>query len=152
MSTRHSVRPLVEYASLIWDLHHQTDIVKLERVQRCGARFILSRQHNRSSVGSMFQQLGWRTLENRRRDARLTMFYKIDRELVAIPKTSHLIKNRPTRSNRHTHDRAYQIQHCRIDAGKMSFFPRTVRDWNALPPDITSLDTLEAFKASICVR
>jgi hypothetical protein len=24
----------------------------------------------------------------------------------------------------------------------MSFFPRTVRDWNALPPDKASLDTL----------
>jgi hypothetical protein len=38
---------------------------------------------------------------------------------------------------------------CRIDTRKMSFFPRTVRDWNLLPPDIVELDTPEAFKASI---
>jgi hypothetical protein len=25
----------------------------------------------------------------------------------------------------------------------MSFFPRTVRDWNLLPPDIVELDTPE---------
>jgi hypothetical protein len=31
----------------------------------------------------------------------------------------------------------------------MSFFPRTVRDWNLLPPDIVELDTPEAFKARI---
>jgi hypothetical protein len=27
-----------------------------------------------------------------------------------------------------------------------------LQDWNALPPDKASLDTLEAFKASICVQ
>jgi hypothetical protein len=42
----------------------------------------------------MIQRLGWRSLEDRRRDARLTMLYKIDRELVAISKTDRL--DRPT--------------------------------------------------------
>jgi hypothetical protein len=37
----------------------------------------------------------WRSLEDRRRDTRLTMLYKIDRELVAISKTDRL--DRPTR-------------------------------------------------------
>jgi len=76
--------------------------------------------------------------------------YKIDHELVAISKTDHL--DRLTRRLRQSHDNAYQVLHCRIDVRKMSFFPRTVRDWNALPPDKASLNTLEAFKASICVQ
>jgi hypothetical protein len=38
----------------------------------------------------MIQRLGWRSLEDRRRDARLTMLYKIDHELVAISKTDRL--------------------------------------------------------------
>jgi hypothetical protein len=41
------------------------------------------------------------------------------------------------------------IYNCRIDTRKMSFFPRTVRDWNLLPPDIVEMDTPEAFKARI---
>jgi hypothetical protein len=82
------VRPLVEYASPVWDPHHQTDIRKLECVQRRAARFVLSSQHNRFSVTAMIQRLGWRSLEDRRRDARLTMLYKIDHELVAISKTN----------------------------------------------------------------
>ena len=89
------VRPLVEYASTVWDPHHQTDIRKLECVQRRAARFVLSSQHNRSSVTAMIQRLGWRSLEDRRRDARLTMLYKIDHELVTISKTDRL--DRPTR-------------------------------------------------------
>jgi hypothetical protein len=140
----------VEYASLVWDPHHQTDIGKLKSVQRRAARFVLSSQHNRSSVTAMIQRLGWRSLEDRRRDARLTMLYKIDRELVAISKTDRL--DRPTRRLRQSHDNVYQVPHCRIDVRKMSFFPRAVRDWNALPPDKASLDTLEAFIASICVQ
>ena len=90
------------------------------------------------------------TPRHKDRDARLTMLYKIDCELVAISKTDRL--DRPTRRLRQSHDNAYQVPHCRIDVRKMSFFPRTVRDWNALPPDKASLDTLEAFKASICVQ
>jgi hypothetical protein len=31
----------------------------------------------------------------------------------------------------------------------MSFFPRTVRDWNLMPLDIVELDIPEAFKARI---
>ena len=79
----------------VWDPHHQIDIRKLESVQRRAARFVLSRQHNRSSVTAMIQRLGWRTLEDRRRDARLTMLYKIDHELLSISKTDRL--DRPTR-------------------------------------------------------
>jgi hypothetical protein len=45
--------------------------------------------------------------------------------------------------------RKKRTQSCRIDTRKMLFFPRTVRDWNLLPPDIVELDTPEAFKARI---
>ena len=75
------------------------------------------------------------------------MMYKIDRELVAISKENRLIP--PQRYSRNAHSRSYQIQSCRIDTRKMSFFPRTVRDWNSLPPDIVEQDTPEAFKARI---
>ena len=133
----------MEYASPVWDLHHQTDIRKLKCVQRRAARFVLSSQHNnRCSITAMIQRLGWRSLEDRRRDARL------DHELVAISKTDRL--DSPTRRLRQSHDNAYQVPHCRIDVRKMSFFPRTVRDWNALTkPAWTHLKLL---KLSICVQ
>jgi hypothetical protein len=95
----------------------------------------------------MPQRLKWRHFENRRKDARLMMMYKIDRELVFITKENRLIP--PCRRSRNTHNRAFQIESCRIDTRKMSFSPRTVRDWNLLPPDIVELDTPEAFKVRI---
>jgi hypothetical protein len=73
--------------------------------------------------------------------------YKIDREFVAINKENKLI---PTgRKTRKSHNRSFQIPSSRIDTRKMSFFPRTVRDWNLLAPDIVELDTPVAFKARL---
>ena len=80
---------------------------------------------------------------------RLCMMFKTDRGLVAISKDLRLTpQKRPTR---HSHSQTFQTITCGTEKRKMSFFPRTVRDWNALPPDIPNLDTLEAFKASVLV-
>ena len=137
------VRPLVEYASTVWDPHTDRNIHKLEMVQRRAARYVTNRHRNKSSVSDMLQGLDWRTLEDRRRDARLCMLYRVGRRLVAIKRDRRLISPiRKTRSR-------FQIIHCNTEKRRMSFFPRTVRDWNALPPDIQDLGTLCAFKASV---
>ena len=78
---------------------------------------------------------------------RLCMMFKIDRGLVAISKHSRLTpQKRPTR---HSHSQAFQTIICGTEKKRMSFFPRTVSDLNALPPYIPDLDTLEALKASV---
>ena len=71
------VRSIVEYASVVWDPHYDNNISNLEMVQRSAARFVCNRYHNTSSVTSMLNQLGWPSLEARRRQARLTFMYKI---------------------------------------------------------------------------
>ena len=137
------VRPLVEYASTVWDPHTQRNIQKLEMVQRRAARYVTNRHRNRSSESDMLHGLNWRSLQDRRKDARLCMLYKVDRRLVAIKKDRRLISpKRKTRSK-------FQTIGCKTDRRKMSFFPRTVLDWNALPPDIQELDSLCAFKARV---
>jgi hypothetical protein len=75
------------------------------------------------------------------------MLYKIDRELVAINKENRLILT--GRKTRQAHNRSFQIPSSRIDTRKISFFPRAVRDWNLLAPDIVEMDIPEAFKARI---
>jgi hypothetical protein len=80
------VRPLVEYASTVWNPYMKTEINKIEAVQRRAARYVVNNQTNRSSVSNMFQRLKWRSLANRRKDATLMMMYKINRELVSITK------------------------------------------------------------------
>ena len=141
------VRPLLEYSSNVWDPHTQKNIKKLEMVHRRAARYVLHRHRNTSSVTDMLQTLNWRSLESRRKDMRLCMMFRIERGLVAISKDSRLIpQKRPTR---HSHSRAFQTITCGTEKRRISFFPRTLRDCNALPPDIPDLETLEAFKVSV---
>ena len=139
------VRPLVEYASPVWDPYNQTDIQKLEMVQRRGARYVNSKHSNQSSVDEMIKELKWSPLEDRRRDARLALFYKIENNLVAIEKEGRLIP--PSKRTRHSHEKSYQIPTTKQDYRKFSFFPRTIRKWNSLPPGIVSCKSIGEFKA-----
>ena len=64
---------------------------------------------------------------------RLTMFYKSQHALVALPLPA--IVQLPIRpSPRYPH--AFQLPYCSTDAYKFSFFPRTVVQWNNLPASI----------------
>ena len=71
------VRPQLEYAVPVWDPHIKEKILQLQKVQRRAAGWTTSSLDYRSSVSAMVNSLGWRTLEQRRADARLCLFYKI---------------------------------------------------------------------------
>ena len=114
------VRPLVEYASPVWDPYHKSEIDRLEMVQRRGARYVTNRHGNRSSVSNMLQHLNWNSLENRRKEARLALFYKIEHDKVAISKEGRLV--RPRRMTRNIHDRSYQLPSATSDYHKYSSF------------------------------
>ena len=141
------VRPLVEYAIPVWDPYHQTEIDRIEMVQRRAARYVTNSHNNRSSVNQMLEHLEWKSLEQRRKDARLTMMYKITNEKVAIPKEGRLIP--PKRLSRNMHDKSFQIPSAASDYRKYSFFQRTIRDWNTLPPGVVTATSVEVFKASL---
>ena len=70
------VRPLLEYASPLWDPYTRENIKQLEMVQRRAARYVLNRYGNRSSVDQMLETLKWPSLETRRKIMRLCTFYK----------------------------------------------------------------------------
>ena len=84
------VRPSLEFASSVWEPYTKENIIQLEQVQHRAARYVTNCYHNISSVSNMIEHLNWRSLADRRSDARLVMLYKISHELVAIPKTDIL--------------------------------------------------------------
>ena len=102
-------------------------------VQRRAARYVSNRFHYTSSVSSILEELKWPTLEERRRKARLVLMYKIVNGLVKIDATDRLIK--PSRISRNMDQHCFQIPSCYTDMRKESFYPRTIRDLNALPTD-----------------
>ena len=87
------VRSQLEYASAVWDPHTKEHISKIEMVQRRAACWTFGNFDNRASVTEMLNKLGWRTLEQRRADARLCLFYKIFYGLVAVPLPNYVQYN-----------------------------------------------------------
>jgi len=74
----HLVRPVLEYASAVWDPYLVRDINSLEMVQRRATRWVTSNYDWRSgiSVSSILDNLQWHLLVLRRQISRLKLFYK----------------------------------------------------------------------------
>ena len=84
------VRPHTEYASVVWDPYQKNDKKRVERIQRSAARFVKSNyKRTKGTVTSLLSEIGWQSLEDRRRVARLTIMYKIVNE-VDIPSDCYL--------------------------------------------------------------
>ena len=62
------VRPQLEFAAPVWDPYNKDKRLQLEKIQRRAARWTVYNFDNRSSVTAMLDQLGWRSLEQRRAD------------------------------------------------------------------------------------
>ena len=97
------VRSKVEYLSIILDPYLQTDKDRLERVQRSAARFITGdyRSRQEGCITKMLQDLDLPTLQERRRQQRLTFLYKVVKGHVPAINLEHYLKaQRPKRTIR----------------------------------------------------
>ena len=95
----------------------------------------------------MIEQLEWKPLKNRRKQARLTMMYKLTFGLVNIQCENKLVPNQ--RHSRNNNSLSYQVRSCRTSVRKESYYPRTIREWNTLPTSTVSAESLEVFKAQL---
>jgi len=143
------VRPKLEYACAAWDPYLQRDINSLERVQRKAARFCTNGHHPTASVTDMIQELGWQTLEQRRKFFRLTLLYKMSHDLVDIDVDSYPSRHNESRT-RGSHNFKYTQYRATKNAYFDSYFPRTIREWNALPAAIVESDSLVRFQSGLC--
>lgn len=63
------VLPTLEYVAAVWDLFLSSDINRLEQVQQIGAYVHkINRNRTPGCVTRMVRDLGWQTLEDRRRN------------------------------------------------------------------------------------
>ena len=138
------VRPIVEYASTVWDPHTEDNIQKLEMIQRRAARFVCKDYSRTSSVTTMLNQLGWQSLRERRAQAKVTMMYKIIHQTVDVTSTA-LSKTVGVRGHSHR----YLVPFARTLIYQKSFFPDTIRLWNSLPPAVVTCTDIEAFRLQV---
>ena len=162
------VRPILEYGAAVWDPHLKKDIDKLERVQRSAARFIAGdyRTTTPGFVTKVLDQHHLPTLQQRREDLRLTLFYKIRQGHVpAIPPQNFLPPHQTGRLRRTTRNpnfvyqdnnnyirnnqKCHQVPQSKTSQYKFSFIPRTTISWNSLPDSVVDQQTTEAFKGAL---
>ena len=137
------IRPVLEYACSAWDPHYNCDVQSVEMCQRRAARFVKGNYSRYASVTTMLDSLQWPSLAERRRNARLTHLYK------AVNGNSGL--QLPMYVKGSTRDETKFIQpQCRTEIHKNSFFPRTIKQWNALPE--RQFSSIDCFKASLDIR
>ena len=130
------VRPQLEYAAAVWDPYTEQNQDKLEMVQRRTARYVFNDYCRLSHVTPMLQQLGWRSLMQRRADIRLVFFYKCLHGLVAIDLSKDLMPQ--TRETRGNHSQSYICPSDTRNYVKYSFLPRTIVQWNKLPESVVT--------------
>jgi len=92
------IRPHLEYAPAAWDPYTARDSHQLDRVQRRAARFVKRDYRQTTSVSELISELRWQSLEDRRKNARMSLFYKGLHGLAAIPVNE---LQRPTRCTRY---------------------------------------------------
>ena len=101
MAYKTLVRPLVEYSSSVWTPYTKSNIARLEMVQQRAARWTLNEYSPYTSVTHVLRSLGWWSLEQRRPDSNLCLFYKKIYGLVAIDMPPYVVH--PLKTLRNTH-------------------------------------------------
>ena len=140
------VRPKLEYASSAWNPHMQCNIDKIEMVQRRAARFVYNDYSRYSHVSPMIKALGWDSLEYRRLNNQVFMFYKIYEGPVGISLPPEISRN--TRASTSPNCAPFHQLATLNDTYKYSFYPRAIRTWNSVPLSLIP-DSLDEFKAII---
>ena len=77
----------------------------------------------------------------------ITILHKAREGLLALPVQTVLHPTRRITKSRHQN--SYQELQVNKDVFKFSFYPRTVKDWNNLPPSLTQISDPTLFKTAI---
>ena len=138
-----TIRPLMEYASAVWDPHLDKNINALENVQKFALRICLKSW--RESYSSMLDKSGLPTLSQRRQQHRLILLFKMMSKLVEYPTVPD--QRVIIYEHRHPNNAQLTVPFANKNFFKNSFFPRTTSEWNSLCFDVSTVTTLAEFKA-----
>ena len=141
------IRLILEYGNEIWDnctLYEKDD---LEKIQIEAAR-IATGTTKLVSIENLYSEIGWETLETRRKKQKLVLFYTMVNNLTPLY-LSTLIPS--TISARYNLRNANDIRTINTRTTKYynSFLPSTIREWNTLPEEQRTSATPLSFKAQI---
>ena len=138
------VRSKLEYSSILWDNCPEFLSGRLEDVQIRAAK-IISGATNRTSHALIYNELGWESLQQRRKVQRLSTMYNI----VHGKTPTYMMDPIPEAVN-HEYNlrRQEEIPGIRANTAgfQRSFYPRTIWEYNKLDKQIRQAPSLNVFK------
>lgn len=143
------LRPLVEYASIVWDGCTVYEQQQLERFQYEAARIVTGLTRS-VSIENLMSEIGWLSLYDRRQFQKLVTMYKIVNGIAPeylcnlLPPlvTERTVYNLRNADNISTMNR-------RTEIFAKSFIPSGSLLWNNLPLQIRSETSINSFKLKL---
>ncbi len=141
------IRSTLEYGCVVFGELPAILSQKLERLQYRAGLAICGAINN-SSYEKIRVELGWSTLEERRKFLQMTLMYKILNGLAPTYLQSIVIPNLPNLPYRLNLRNANNIyaRRCRLGKVEKGFGISAVKNWNLLPVDLRGRPSVMAFK------
>ena len=136
------VRPIIEYASCIWNTGYVEDVRKLERVQRRWTKQVEGM--GELPYSERLKQLNLYSVQGRLLRADLLQYWKMfhGKSSICIENFFRLSPNTGTRG----HSLKLQVPRAITEVRKRSFSHRQVSIWNSLPEKVVAAPNVSAFK------
>ena len=140
------LRPILEYSSIIWDSCTQYEKENIEKLQHEAARIVTGLTRS-CSLDNLYREIGWISLQDRRKYQKLVMAFKIKIGLTPdylcsiFPETVGLTTPYNLRNARDLN-----IINTRTQLFKNSFIPSCISLWNSLPEEIRNIESIATFK------
>lgn len=142
---RTHVRPLIEYASCVWNTGYREDLQKLERVQRSWTKKIDNLRD--LSYAERLRELELYSVQGRLLRADLIQIWKIFNGISCTEPENFFTQ--PPRGGTRGHRFKIHVSHVTLDVRKRSFSNRCVHIWNNLPECVVTAPDLGNFKKGL---
>ena len=128
------------------NIHHYTMLG--QRAARFATKTYSGQEGWVTQALKTLNHLNWPTLEHRRKVNRLTLMYKTLHHQAAINIPPY-VKHKTVMKTRNSDPMKFIPVQTSCDEYKYSFWPRTINDWNSLPPNIINMTSISNFKAAV---
>ena len=141
------IRPVLEYGDTIWDNCTLYEKRELDKIQNEAAR-IATGATALVSIQALYDEVGWETLQIRRTNHKLSLFFKMQHDLAPTYLTN-LVPPSVSETSRYALRNAddYTTIQCKTQHHYSSFLSSVIRDWNNLPQQAKQINSLVSFKA-----
>ncbi len=143
------MRPILEYASVVWDGCTLYEKSSLEKLQYEAARIVTGLTRSVSIV-NLLKEIGWVSLSDRRIIQKLIIVYKLKHEMLPCYLEElfpHLV-NEQTPYNLRNNDNFQTIAR-RTELYSKSYIPSAISLWNNLDNNTKESESLLSFKSKM---